>query len=643
MVNFHFIDNPDAIALIQGILDLTGPNYNAPYDVDSQPNDANARNNDDLLQYQLPGGSSLKGYAEPATSQSMGTAVNSLLGTLAPFISAYGLILPILGIIRGLIEIMCAMMNPFAVIAAVIRLFVKWLPPFISLFPPFAGIIIVISTIKLILAIVFVILAEIVPTIQLIINNIRIIAASFDSNANERTRDAGIQKLQAIIIDLLNRLGILSSLLPLLELIFLILGLVAGFPCSGGDKSDRALGSLPRGGDVNFPPNRDTTNECPGILQDPPQGRAIVLPSFFGDSIPFFAYNLITLTGNSRIPEVRPFLQDFKSQLDPQLDEPVDEAQPFGSDGNTAHFNLEITDKRGNVITSPIVGIRGSLVITVNPVLITRIGLVDYKIVPNYPMLIGRNIIGIGCHPDVTNAIDNLKERVGDIEQSAIEKNPEVAPLLGDTADLDADLRESVNRIGRVIESVEQANENSDFEEFVELVEAEQDFLVDRLIGFQDNLKGILNAIISRSTDKVASQLEVDRNLVKAGGENFATVIVTPRDFTGSALARNIPDGVNVPVEIFTDFGNLANQQTNNETGQITAELSSPFPGLAKVTAKVGQDFITTFNGSQESIKEVEVRFVADANLPQRRRVSRVGNTNKKSTGNTSERGPGGR
>jgi len=647
MVNIHFIEDPTALSIIQTILELAGPNYNAPYDSDTQPNNANERNNETLIQYQLPGGSELKGYAEPASSQNMGSAINSMLAVVAPFISAYGLILPILGVIRGLIEIMCAMMNPFAVIAAVIRLFVKWIPPFISLFPPFAGIIIILSTIKAILAIVFFIMTEIVPTVQLIISCIKELSG-IPASASIEERQAIIQNCQQmiekVITDLANRFGILALLLPLLELIFLLLGLVTGFPCSGGKRSDCSRGSLPRGGDENYPCDEsDTTNECPQVLKDPPQGSAILIPSFFGDSIPFFAYLVITLDGNARIPEIRPFLQDFKSQLDPQLDEPVDEASPFGGDGNTAHFNLEITDKRGNTITSPIAKTYGNVIVTINPILITKIGLVDYKIVPNYPMLVGRNIIGVGCHPDVEAVISQLQARMGDTELSALDKNPEAANLLGDVNDLNDDLDGSIARL-RTLNNNDLPNPAIPIDTVISGFQEEQDFLINRLFGFQNDLKTIMNAVIARSTDRVTSELAVDKNIVKAGGgDNIATVIVTPRDFTGATIAKNIPDGVDVAVDIFTDFGTLANQQRNNATGQITAELSSPFPGVATISAKVNQDFITTFDGNTEVVKELEVQFIADSILPKRRKVSRVGQTTKSATGSSSDREPGGR
>jgi len=232
MAEFHFIQDQTTLSIIQAILDLAGPNFNAPYDSGQQPTDASAKNQDQLIQYQLPGGTSLQGYSEPSMTESMGSAINSMLAVLAPFMSAYGMILPILGIIKGIIEVLCALMNPFSVTKAVIRLFKKWIPPFISLFPPLAGVIIILSTIKAILAIIFYVLTVLVPTIQLIIFNIKTLANAFDADSNEQKRQAGRDKLTSLIQELLNQLGVFSSISPLLDIILLIIQLVSGFPCS---------------------------------------------------------------------------------------------------------------------------------------------------------------------------------------------------------------------------------------------------------------------------------------------------------------------------------------------------------------------------------------------------------------------------
>lgn len=657
MGDFHFIDNPAALAAIDAVLGIAGPNFNAPYDASTQPSGGGCvKNSEDLLQYQVPGGSTMSPYANPAITQNMGLPISSLMGIVMPFISSYGLILPILGLIRGLIEIMCCLMNPFCVIAAVIRLFTKWIPPFIALFPPFAGIIIILSTIKLILAIVFFVLTQLIPTILLIINNIRGLASAFGPNGNPSQQEGAKQKLAAVLKDLLNRLGVLSCLLPLLEVIFLILGLVSGFPCGGGNKSSKSLGSLNRGSDFNFPDKNDTALDCPSVLRkgQQPKGRALILPSFFGESLPFFAFNIITLTGNSRIREIKPYLQSIKQQLDEQLDEPVDEANPFGGDGNSAHFTLKITDRRGNFSEHPITKVRGNSIITlVNPSLITKIGIVDYEICPNYPMLVGRNIIGIGCHPDVEAAIQQLSVRTGDLEQSALEKNPEIPPIQGLYQGAVTFVDEKMDQISEIVLGspdftgiVEREPDVTDgvlnYDVDIANIEQIQEELTNFLIDFTDDMKERMNGILSRNTDRITSDLDVDKNIVKAGGgDNKATVFVTPRDFTGAPLAKNLPDGVFVNVEIFTDFGILANQQTNNETGEVTAELTSPFPGLAKVSAKVNTEFITTFDGSDEVIKEVPVQFVADSVLPKRRLVSTPDSNSTASTVSGGEGEPG--
>lgn len=645
MVDFHFIKDPNSLSIIQTILDLAGNNFNAPYDSDSQPGNASDRNSESLIQYSLPGGAVIQGTAEPSISQNMGTAINSMLSSLAPFISAYGLILPILGVIRGIIEIICALMNPWKVISAVIRLFVKWIPPFISLFPPFAGIIIILSTIKAVLAIVYMILTEVWPTIKLLMENLKALSAAFGIDGNEDQKDAGKEKLKRVLADLINRLGILNVLLPLMELIYSILGLVAGFPCAGGKKSDCSRGSLPRGGDENYPCDEsDTTNTCPSVLRDPPSGKAIMIPSFFGDLVPLFAYKIIATTGSSNISKIKPFMQDFKSQLDSQLDEPVDEASPFGGDGKSAHFILEITDKRGVTLEAPIIGVKNNVITAVNPKLLSRIGAVSYKIVPNFPMLIARSVIGVGCHPDVENVMLQLQTRLGDTELSALDKNPEAVSLLSDVQQLKEFLDGSMSSLGDIINNIGEPDPDTGFGSEVAEMGVIQEDVTNRLIEFQGDLKNTMNAVIARSTDSVASELEVDKNIIPAGGgKNVAKIIITPRDFTGSALVKNIPDGVDVSVDIFSTFGTIANQSRNNATGEITAELSSAFPGISTITAKVNQDFISTFDGNIEVTKELSVQFVADSILPTRRRVSKVGNTGKSATGSDSSKEPGGK
>jgi hypothetical protein len=657
MADFHFITDPTALQIISTILNAAGPNFNAPYDSSTQPSDATGRNDDLLTQFDLPAGVSIRGTANTSMLPNMGPVINSLLTALGPAISAYGFILPILGLIRGLMEIMCCLMNPFCVIKAVIRLFKKWLPPFLSLFPPIAGVIMIISTIKLILAIIFFILTEVVPTIELIKKNVELVVDAFQSG-NETRAEAGKSKLIALIIDLANRSGITSVAKPILDLLFLILGLVSGLPCSGGRNSSEDLGSISLGVPTFDGSELDTAccddTQCPPVIASPPQGRGLLVPKFFGDAPPLFTWQLIPITGQENMNDIIPFLQDFKSQLNPQLDEDIDEATPAGSTNDAAHFKLRILGRRGErfcredssgpvpsgSISAPIARIRNSRVTMTNVNLTKFMGVVDYCIEPNFDQLVARNIIGIGCHPDVIDAKEGMQNRFdGFFELSALDKFPELV----DIPDIYSGMTDGLDTaFGQLNDVVDKPVEDYSLDD-ISVIGGIGDGIVNLLLGVIDRFTEIMNSLLSNMTDKISTSFDVDKNIVKAGNQDKAIVVVVPRDISGTAIGKNLPDGVDINVDFFTDFGVLRNQQRNNSTGEVTAELTSAFAGTANVTARVNNDFITNFDGETETIKVEQVRFVADAILPKRRFVSKPTADSKIKTNAGSEREPGSR
>lgn len=656
MADFHFIDDPSALQVISTILALAGPNFNAPYDSDTQPSDAVARNDEALTQYDVPGGSQIKGTANPAAAPSMSSVISSVLTALGPVIAAYGLILPILGLIRGMLEILCCLMNPFCVVKAIIRLFRKWIPPFIALFPPIAGIIIILNMIKLILAIVFFILTEIVPTIQLVISNIKLVVSAFQGGNSARA-DAGQQKLLALIIDLLNRVGIMSVAKPILDLIFLILGLVSGFPCSGGRNSSRNIDNISLDTPTFDKSILDTTCcddiQCPPVISSPPQGRGLLVPKFYGDAPPLWTWQLIPITGHKNMNDMIPFLQDFRSQLSPQLDEEVDEATPAGSTNDAAHFRLRILGRRGEQlcrednddpipsgsISVPIARVRNSRVTITNVNLSQHLGVVNYCVEPNFDQLVAHNIISVGCHPDVIDAKDSIRGRFSAFfDRSALDKHPELIDIPSIYSSMTDGVNSSLNQLKTLIDKPAADFSLDDVAE----AESIQDSMVGLLLGISDNLKGIMNSLLSNMTDKISSTFSVDKNLARAGNEDKSIITVIPRDISGIAIGQNLPDGVEINVDIFTDFGILKNKQTNS-SGETTAELVSVLPGTANVTARINNDFVTDFNDGAESIKTEQVRFVADAVFPKRRLVSKPSSDSKLKTSSGSEREPGSR
>jgi aspartate ammonia-lyase len=134
--------------------------------------------------------------------------------------------------ISCIIDVICALVNPFSLIFAIIRLFGTCLPDFILIFPQFAIPAKIMCIIKIILSIVDYILNVIVPIIEEIISNIQNLYEAF-AKKNEDAQAAIAFKIVALFKEIFNILGILTALLPLWEMVKALLKLGIGIPCGG--------------------------------------------------------------------------------------------------------------------------------------------------------------------------------------------------------------------------------------------------------------------------------------------------------------------------------------------------------------------------------------------------------------------------
>lgn len=674
MPEIHFIDDPTVMEMIATIIDLAGPNFTLPYDSSAQPADGVERNEEILTKFDFTAGVGFKGMALPNLSPSMGIVINTLLMILSPVFTAYGFLLPIFGIILGILEVLCCLMNPFCAVPAVTRLMKKWVPPLIALFPPIVAGTLLMSIIKLILALIYFVMTEIVPTIQLIIKNI--IDGVEAAKQNNLSKVQAIeQKLRSILTDLINRLGILETAKPILEIIFIIIRLFAGMPCGSGSGPSMYPMHLATDIFTDFDPNVLDTSCCndeqcpPEVASNPPSGIGLILPLTYGDAPPLWTWQMIPITGIPEILALRPYSQNLVNQLNPQLDEEIDMAVPIGAKYDAAHFRLKIIGRRGELICDPdapltdgsaiipIAGIqRDSRVILTNVQLSQYVGVVNYCVLPNYHQLIARGIMGIACHPDIVRAKAAVRDRFPNLNSSFLENNPEMGDIRGNylsssqlVVDSLNNIRDLATRPMSVISQdvvLDPDDPNSPVVSGVDYttgaIQQQQDRILDNLFALDTTLKDRMNLLITRISDKNKSTLDVDKNIVRAGASDKAIVSVTPRDATGTSIARALPNGVDISVEIFTDFGVLQNQQLNKDTGVITADLISPLAGDANITAKVNNEFVVDIGADSitETIGVRRVRFVADAVLPKRRVVSKPSATSKVRTDTSAERGP---
>jgi len=129
----------------------------------------------DKLSFLMPSGP-LKPGLSPNFGKDIFDIILSLLEKLAPFLYLYKFILPILNMIICIIEVLCAIPNPFKLRKKLSRLFRVCLPDFLSLFPILALLLMILSLIKLIIALIQYLIAQVLRIIALIIKNIKILA-----------------------------------------------------------------------------------------------------------------------------------------------------------------------------------------------------------------------------------------------------------------------------------------------------------------------------------------------------------------------------------------------------------------------------------------------------------------------------------
>src|SRR5208283_1165031 len=99
-------------------------------------------------QFLVPPGA-IKPSLNPNFSKDIFDTILSMLDQFFPFLMLYKFFLPILNLIICIIEVLCALMNPFALISAINRLFTQCIPAFLNLFPIFALVIMIVSLLLL--------------------------------------------------------------------------------------------------------------------------------------------------------------------------------------------------------------------------------------------------------------------------------------------------------------------------------------------------------------------------------------------------------------------------------------------------------------------------------------------------------------
>ncbi len=192
------------------------------------------------LSMALPGGGTLKPGLSESFSKNIADGVLSILEKFMPFLYFYSFFMPLLNIILCIIEVLCAIPNPFKLIRALRRLFRKCLPDFLSLFPAFALIAMIISLLIVILTLIQYLIAQLAKTINALLINIRVLskAASRLDNDSILSITKKIGYLLCYLQNLFVILGFIGLIIDVIKSVLRLSFRVPPCDSSGGSDDD---------------------------------------------------------------------------------------------------------------------------------------------------------------------------------------------------------------------------------------------------------------------------------------------------------------------------------------------------------------------------------------------------------------------
>lgn len=144
--------------------------------------------------------------------------LSKTLTTISPYLSIYNFFLALLRMIKCIIDVLCAIPNPFAVADKLYVLFTQCLPPFLSLFPAFALVSMLISLLLLILELIQYIIELVLSIITDILENLKIFSNALELQ-DEESILAVTQKIAMLLCFFQNIIAMLLALAAIINII----------------------------------------------------------------------------------------------------------------------------------------------------------------------------------------------------------------------------------------------------------------------------------------------------------------------------------------------------------------------------------------------------------------------------------------
>jgi hypothetical protein len=243
----------------------------------------------DLLELIVPSGT-IKSSLSVNFGKDTFDGIMSLMDKFFPFLMLYKFFLPVLNIILCIIEVICSLINPFALIGKIQRLFRVCIPEFLALFPMFAIIIMLLSLLFLIIQLIEYIVLKILDLVALLLANIEALVTAFQFSDADGVL-AITRKLGLVICAFQNLFVLLVIFSVIIDIIKNILKLASAIPpCSNSGSLDTTDSTNCCGPTTcpSFIKNNTTITSGTGSLQyfnEAAQGSAT---SFGGLPLSFF-------------------------------------------------------------------------------------------------------------------------------------------------------------------------------------------------------------------------------------------------------------------------------------------------------------------------------------------------------------------
>jgi hypothetical protein len=639
----------------------------------------------DLLNCSCIAGSLIRPSTPPTATINLGDIIADMAKLVTAFTSVYKWVSVILKMIACIIDVLCALPNPFATIAAVIRLFTICFPEFLSLFPQFAILLLIICLIKIILSIIEYIITVLIPLIQDIIQNIQDIKEAF-STGNQDAIMAVSFKIVSLFEELRSLLGLLALLNPIFEMIKALLSAGISIPCLGGDDKTPD----PQCPAVLQQYSIDGTDGCMTVIYNGEgpfdfsllfsssdrRKDFITIRDFFPSGIDYsevksedkLAFNLkegtnsyavksVDVVGNLYLflvsPEMNPdgYLSTLVNYMGiplPVINPPfVRFASATGGFEDAYGKYLEIRDTRedcsansGTWIIDEVydaynVKLKRSIDVWVKPSSsMNPDPFIYWKFAPVAPEP--------GCDKHFSVIINHAElmrhnmisvgchPAVKASTAALSNRYPEIMAgvvNLGITAPL-PDLTALINNVNGAVDKVAPKDMDTQYvQDNYDLIEENIGEMAPEIFGylnqFKDDSLVYLQDVMPKVLDVEKSTLDAQPR-IQIVGEPI-NVEVSAYDRSGDKMGKGLPPGT-VLVNIFTTAGELSSvaeilDAYGSVTGDFSAVLNSQKPTKATLTAKIFDKYISDFDGYNLIPKTVEVEFV-DSNEMIRRRIS---------------------